>query len=189
MAAKRKRTTKKRRRSSARRRSPVTRLRRGSVYVTNPRRRRRRGYRRNPGTGRGMVGQVIGLAQDAGSALIGAAVGRTVSGMIPIGGDQPIVKFAKGTAVAIAIKLFGRRLVGERVASMAAVGAMIGPLKDVIVSFVPQSSQFLGASDGGVMYLPGIPASSLQAYAGDQGAEYVGEDTGMGSYSGDIYGG
>lgn len=183
MATKRRRKATKRRRRSTARRSPVTRLRRHAVYATNPRRRGKRRYRRNPG-GSGILGTTMGLAKDAGAGLIGAALGRTVANLIPIGGNTPVVSFAKNAIVAIAIKQFGKRFMGERFASYAAVGAMIGPTRDLIVSFVPGAAGFLG--DNGPMYFPTTPAyRSLQAYS-DQDST-VDVDAGMGSYSGDVY--
>lgn len=188
MATKRRRKATKRRRRSTARRSPVTRLRRHAVYATNPRRKARRRYRRNPGMGSGIVGTAVGLAKDAGAGLIGAALGRTVSNMIPIGGTSPVVSFAKNAIVAIAIKQFGKRFLGERFASYAAVGAMIGPTRDLIVSFVPGASGFLG-ENGGVTYFPTTPAyRSLQAYSDVDGTSAdMASEVGMGSYSGDVY--
>lgn len=185
-ARKRRAAPKRRRRASAKRRSPVVTLRRRTVYQTNPRRRRggrRRSYRRNPGLGN-IGGQVIDLLKSSGFALAGAAVGRTVSGLIPIGSPtDPIINFAKNTVVAIAIRTFGARVIGQEAAKMAAVGAMLGPTKDLIVGFVPQAESFLGRSDA-VMYLPRIPAGRMSSYAGADPAEI---DSGMGSYSGEAW--
>ena len=192
MATRRKSRAAKSRRRTTKRRSPITRLRRHAVYATNPRRKRRvrrRGYRRNPAFGRGILGDVVSLVKQSGSALIGAAVGRTVTGMIPIGdATNPIVNFAKGTLVAIGIRTFGARVIGKEAASFAAVGAMLGPTKDLIVSFVPQAGQFLGEGSD-VMYLPSIPAGRMAAYSGEVTGADVMDDTGsgMGSYSGDMF--
>lgn len=186
MVKRRRKATKRRRRSTARR-SPITRLRRHAVYATNPRRRtrrvKRRGYRRNPGMG-GIGGQAFGLVKDAGATLIGAAVGRTVSNLIPLGGDTPVMGFVKSALIAVGLKVYGKRFLGERFASYAAVGAMIGPTKDLIVSFVPGAASFLGES--GPMYFPSVPAG-LRAYSDTDIS--AGDDTSadMGSYSGDIY--
>lgn len=131
---------------------------------------------------RGVIGQVQDLGTASVAALVGSAVGRTVGNLIPFGGS-PVMNFAKGAAIAIAIRTFGERLVGREMARFAAVGAMLGPVKDLVVSFVPQAETFLGRSDG-VMYMPGFPsnyAPSLRAYSGDSaGASVIEADTGSG---------
>lgn len=148
---------------------------RAAGYRRNPRR-RRRSYHRNPG----FVGVGMDLVKSSGAALVGAAVGRTVSNFIPVSGG-PVVNFAKSTAVAIAIRVFGGKFVGQEVARFAAVGAMLGPLKDLIVSFAPQAAPFL--SGDGVMYLPSIPAGMPQFSAYAEGSEGSYEDAGMGAYA------
>jgi len=186
----RKATTARRRRRSTRgrRRSPVTTLRRRSVYITNPRRRRRRGYRRNPGMGGGILNTTIGLFKASGAALVGGAAGRMASNLIPIGGS-PIVNFAKGVIVAVGIKKLGSRFLGNELATYAAVGAMLGPTKDLITSFVPGATGFLGASNGAMYFPPPIYSNAgLAAYSGDVDGADVSVDTGMGAYSdGGIY--
>lgn len=196
--ARRRRSAPKRRRGSSRRRSPVHKLRRRSVYVTNRGRRRRGGrrhYRRNPGGG-GIMGRSVRTLTRTGVVLGGIAVGRFVSNLIPIGNGSPIVNFAKGAAVAIAIQELAPRVIGRSLAEDAAVGALLAPVKDLVVSFVPQAQDFLGRSDQ-VMYLPRIPnrvASYQEAEwimgSEDEGAgleSYSGQG-GMGSYSGDAFG-
>lgn len=142
-ARKRKRTTtKRRRRTTAKRRSGIRLVRRGTtVYQGNPRRKRRgsRRYRRNPG----IVAQVIGLAKDTGAVLVGGAVGRVASNLIPAFGN-PLADAAKGFAIAIGIRMFGGRIVGPDMARVAAAGAAQVPLKNLIVGFMPQAASFLG---------------------------------------------
>jgi hypothetical protein len=131
---------------------------------------------------RGILGQTKDLATASVAALVGGAVGRTTANLIPFGGS-PVIDFAKGAAIAIAIRTFGEKLVGREMARFAAVGAMIGPVKNLVISFVPQAQAFLGAHDG-VMYMPGFPPShapSLRAYSGDSvSAGMVETDTGSG---------
>jgi len=193
MAKRRRRAASSRRRrssSSKRRRSPVTALRRRSVYVTNPRHRGRRRYRRNPGlNGGGILSTTVGLFKASGAALVGGAAGRMISNLIPIGGS-PIVNFAKGVLVAVAIKKLGSRFLGNDLASFAAVGAMLGPTKDLITSFVPGATGFLGASNGALYFPRPIYGNTpgLSAYSGDADGTDVSEDTGMGAYAdGGIY--
>lgn len=142
-ARKRKRTTtKRRRRTSAKRRSGVRLVRRGvTVYQGNPRRKRRGGARRrrNPA----IMAQVIGLAKDTGAVLVGGAVGRVASNVIPSFGN-PIADAAKGFAIAIGVRMFGGRMVGSDMARLAAAGAAQVPLKNLIVGFIPQAATFLG---------------------------------------------
>lgn len=184
--AKRRKTTRRksstRRRRTSARRSPVTRLRRGAVYVTNPRgkRRRRRSYRRNPfGVRGGIVGDVIGLATDTGAVLVGRGAGRFIGNMIPVGGS-PIIDFAKNTLVAIGIKRFGKRFVGDRVAGLAAIGAMLNPVSDLVNAYFPAAGALLS---GHVMAMPSFPgAAPLHAYSGDS-AEVM-EDESLAAYAG-----
>jgi hypothetical protein len=140
---KRKRTTtKRRRRTTAKRRSGVRLVRRGTtVYQGNPRRKRRgrRRYHRNPG----IVAQLVGLAKDTGAVLVGGAVGRVASNVLPSFGN-PIADAAKGFAIAIGVRMFGGKLVGNDMARLAAAGAAQVPLKNLIVGFVPQAATFLG---------------------------------------------
>lgn len=128
----------------------------------------------------GIMGMGLDLVKSSGAALVGAAVGRTVSNLLPIAGG-PVVNFAKGTAVAILIRMLGAKFIGQETARFAAVGAMLGPTKDLILSFAPQAAPFL--SGDGVMYLPPtVPAFS--AYSGSEDGSY--EDVagaGMGAYA------
>lgn len=192
MARKRRRAApKRRRRTSAPRRMRSVRRAggaavsrqawRASGFRRNPRRRRR--YRRNPGfSARGIVGQVKDLGIGAGVGLLGMAAGRTISNMIPFGQGDPIMGFAKSTAVAIGIRIFGAKVLGNDLARIAAIGAMLNPTKDLLISFVPQAQQFLGASTG-VMYLPSFPTSrSIASYAGASGGE-VSDGEELGSYA------
>jgi hypothetical protein len=143
---------------------------------------------------RGVVGRSVRTLTRTGVALAGAATGRFVSGLIPIGNGSPAVNFAKGALVAVAIQELAPRVIGRDLAEFAAVGALLGPAKDLIVSFVPQAQDYLGRSDQ-VMYLPRIP-NRVASY---QEAEWVmgSEDEApglesyapaMGSYSGDQIG-
>lgn len=168
-----------RRRRSAprrRRRNPVrvARRRRRSVFRSAPRRRvrRRRSYRRNPGTtgSRGIVGQIQDLGIGAGVGLLGMAAGRTVGNMIPFGAGDPVMTFVKQTAIAIGIRVFGAKVLGNDLARIAAIGAMLNPTKDLVVSLVPQAATFLGASP---MALPGYPRS-IAAYSRPSVGSYSG---------------
>jgi hypothetical protein len=173
MAAKRKTAKKGRRKSTTKRRSPVTSLRRGAVYVTNPRRRRnprRRHYARNPG----IVKTVIQTGKDTAAVLVGAAAGRTIGNMLPsIGG--PIGDAAKGVLVAIGVRMIATRFLGGDFARFAAAGAMQVPFKNLVTGFVPGAAAFLGSYD---------EPMSLQSYsevAGYQDAEGA-EEIEVGSY-------
>lgn len=134
-----------RRRSSAKRRSPVTSLRRHSVYLTNPRRRRRAGrrrVRRNPA----LFSQLRQGAMDAGATLVGGAVARMATGMLPLP-KEGIAGAASGLAVALGVGFAARKVVSHDTARFITAGAMQVPIKNLITSFVPQAGAFLGDYD------------------------------------------
>lgn len=116
-------------------RSPVTRLRRGRVYVTNPRR-RKRGYARNPN----IVRQVTQIAKDTGYVLAGSAAGGVATSFLPDLGN-PIANAAKGIAVAVAVRMAAARFLGADAARFAAAGAMQVPLKNLVIGFLPADQQ------------------------------------------------
>src|SRR4051812_21890371 len=105
-----------RRSTKVARRSPVTRLRRGRVYVTNPRRKRRRGgYRRNPN----IMRQTTQMVKDTGAVLAGSALGGVASGFLPDLGN-PFANAAKGVLVAIGVRMAAARFLGADTARFAA---------------------------------------------------------------------
>lgn len=132
------------------------------------------------------MNQAVDLAKGATAVLAGQAAGRTIAGFIPVTGG-PLVEAAKGVGAAIVIQMIGRQFLPADLAKLMAYGALANPMKDLIISFVPQASQFLGSYSGnGVMYLPAVPASrTLGVYAGD-GQEGF-EDEALSSYSGDAW--
>jgi hypothetical protein len=184
--ARRKRRTAAARRSTRRKRSPARR-----VMHHNPKRRRRvirhhakrrRTFRRNPGMG-GMLGQVTTLFKESGVALLGMAAGRTISNLIPIAETSPLIAFAKGTVVAIGIRMLGEKVIGRDLARVAAIGAMLMPVKNLVVGYFPTASTFLGSyagNLGGVMAMPRIPARSTVT-------GYDGNAQTVGSYASDGY--
>lgn len=189
--ARRKRRAVATRRGPARRRRSSTARRR--VYAANPRRHKRRRstakvsrrrYRRNPGgfSVNGIIGDVKDLAIGAGAGLAGMAIGKTVSGMIPINSTnpqtQPIFDFAKGVVVAVGIQMIGKRFVGRDLARIAAIGALLNPTKNLVTSYAPSLSPYLGDA----MFLPAFatPPRRLSAYAGTGMQAYP--NTGMAAY-------
>lgn len=171
-ASARRAAPRRRRRSAAagKRRSPVTRLRRGRVYVTNPRRKRRRagGYRSNPN----MVRQTTQLLKDTGAVLAGQAASGMVSGFLPDLGN-PIANAGKGVIVAIGIRMAAARFLGADTARFAAAGAMATPLKNLVVGFLPADQQVRARALLG-------DYGDLGAYAGAVGA---GDYDELGSYT------
>ncbi len=165
------RSSSRRRKSTAvKRRSPITRLRRRSVYVTNPRRKRRRGYY---GSNPSYLKQAIQISKDTAAVLVGGAAGRTIGGMLPSFGN-PVAEAAKGVLIAIGIRIAAARFLGADVARFAAAGAMQVPLKNLVVGFVPQAAPFLGDYD----------LASLSSYAGAlPGGVGNYEDATLGSYT------
>lgn len=159
MARRRRKTTARRRRTT-KRRSPVTSLRRHSVYLTNPRRRRRRPsavhrrrrsrYHRNPG----IFATVQQGAMDAGATLVGGAVARTVSGLLPLPAGG-LAGVAAGLAVAVGVGMAAKKVVSHDTARFITAGAMQVPIKNLITTFIPQAGAFLGDYDNiGAYQLP-----------------------------------
>lgn len=133
-----------------------------------------------------IMGNVKDLAIGSGVALVGMAAGRTISNLIPFSSSnpstQPVVDFAKGTVVAIAIRMFGQKVLGRDLARIAAIGAMIGPTKNLILAYAPSASSFLGAYDSPMAMPRFSRAGRIAAYPGGV-ASYSGGGDGMGSYS------
>lgn len=180
------RVARRRRRVSVARINPPRRRRRAGRAVA---RRGRRRYRSNPGFGGGIVRQLTDTGMGALGVLVGGAAGRTLGGMIPIGNGNPYIEAAKAGVVAVVIRRFAPRLVGQKMAEAASYGALAGALKTLIVGIAPQAGAFLGDSNVMPFYRPimaaRLPTSphlrgvgSYASYAGDD----VGED-GMGSYA------
>lgn len=169
-ATPRRRTTTKRRRSTARRRSPVTRLRRNSVYLTNPRGRKRRRrsvarYRRNPS----IIATLKQGAMDAGATLAGGAAARVVTGLLPLPKDG-LAGVASGVAVALGVGYAARKVVSSDVARFVTAGAMQVPIKALITTFLPSAGAYLGDYD------------NMGAYAvagGDGMGDYLNSGRGM----------
>lgn len=167
MARKRRGTTKRRRRSTAKRRSPVTSLRRHSVYLTNPRRRRRArpvarkrrrsSYRRNPA----IFSQLKQGAMDAGATLVGGAVARMATGLLPLPKDG-VAGAASGLAVALGVGIAARKVVSHDTARFITAGAMQVPIKNLITTFVPQAGAFLGDYDNVSAYA--LPQGQMGDY-------------------------
>lgn len=198
-------TVAKRKRSMRRRRAPMRSVQRkrgapvsraawkASPYRRNPKRRRRT-YRRNPPFGRsGIPGQIMDLGTGAVVALAGGAVSRMASTLIPFGGVSPLANFAKGTLVAIGIRVFGEKLIGRENARIAAIGALMAPTRDLVVSFVPDASRFLGAYATGVMAMPTFPGTrgigTYAAYAANGLSEQDSNDDeqGMAAYPQEVW--
>jgi hypothetical protein len=132
----------------------------------------------------GIGGQVFTLAKDAVAVMAGQALGRTVTNLIPFGGNTPVINAGKGLLVAIGIKKFGSKVVSKDLADMLAIGALLGPLKDLIVSVAPQAGAFLS----GGFAMPRM-IGSYAAYPTVRGGAAEGVDTyaqggeGLGAYA------
>lgn len=163
----RKATTKRRRRRTGTMRSVVRRggakvgrtSWRASGYRRNPVRRRGR-RRRNPLSMGGIGGEIMSLGKQTIAVMAGRYLGRTISGFIPFGGTSVFVNAAKGVAVAILIKKFGRRIVSADMADALAIGALLGPVNDLIVSVAPQAAGFLS----GGYAMPSFPGGAIGTY-------------------------
>lgn len=146
-----KRRSSPRRRRSAKRRSPVTRLRRNSVYLTNRPHRRRKRYGMNPRGG--IVGQVMQGMKDAGATLVGGALARTATGFVPLP-NTGLTGAAVGVGVAVALGMVARKVVSADTARFITAGAMQVPLKALITTAVPSAGAFLGDYDAMGVYGP-----------------------------------
>jgi hypothetical protein len=184
VAKRRRRTTarkaaprRRRRSSTAKRRSPITTLRRRSVYMTNPRRRRgRRRFRRNPA----LFSQLRQGAMDAGATLVGGAVGRFATGLLPLPKDG-IAGVASSLAVALGVGIAARKVVSADTARFITAGAMQVPIKNLITTFVPQAGAFLGDYDSvGSYALPN--GNGMGNYLSPGMYAYENEDVEIGVY-------
>ena len=155
MARRRKSHRRSRRRNAPRvrhRRRAVARVRRRR---SNPRRsyRRARGRRRNPprllrglGSGRGIIGHVVGGFVDAGWLLAGEAGTNVVSGFIPLDKTGPmgaVVKVASAVAVA---------WLAKRISPNASKMALAGGLASVIRGPVKNANLPLISANLGDLY-------------------------------------
>lgn len=177
---KRRRTVNRRRRVT---RSPAVQVKRRGrvVYNSNPRRRRRRThYARNPR----IIAQVKQLTMDTIMVTAGGAVQRVAAKFLPTM-SNPLVEAAKGTAVAVAVGIAGRRFLGADRARFLAAGAMMPVLKNVVTAYLPSASAFMGDYEPLGTYSP-IPAEMGDPYpdGGYLGNVDPGMDTGesLGSY-------
>lgn len=160
-----------RRSTKVARRSPVTRLRRGKVYVTNPRRRKRGSYARNPN----YVRQITQIVKDTGYVMAGSAVGGVASSMLPDLGNQ-FANAAKGVVVAVGVRMAAAKFLGADAARFAAAGAMQVPLKNFVIGFLPADQQVRARALLG-------DYGDLGAYAGMIGGGDAGALDELGSYS------
>lgn len=150
MARRKKKVT---RRSPARRRRSSARRTSVKRYRSNPVRRVRRRVRhhRNPS----IMGQLRQGVMDAGATLVGGALARTASGLIPLP-NTGLTGAAVGLGVALGIGMAARKVVSADTARFLTAGAMQVPLKSLITTFVPQAGAFLGDYDNiGTYALPG----------------------------------
>lgn len=125
---------------------------------------------------------MLQLGKQTVAVMAGRTLGRTISGMIPFGSGNPLVSAGKGVAVALGIKMLGRRVLSADLADALAVGALIGPVTDLVSAYVPGVSPFLS---GGPMALPSFPgmASYPTRIASYPQPSDEGDAEGMGSYA------
>jgi hypothetical protein len=83
---------------------------------------------------------------DAGATLVGGAIARTATGMLPLPAEG-IAGVAAGMVVAVGVGYAARRVVSSDTARFLTAGAMQVPLKALITTFIPQAGAFLGAYD------------------------------------------
>ena len=83
---------------------------------------------------------------DAGATLVGGAVARMASGLLPLPKDG-IAGAASGLGVALLVGFGARKVVSHDTARFITAGAMQVPIKNLITTFVPQAGAFLGDYD------------------------------------------
>lgn len=187
----RKRTSTARKRKSTRRhRRPaaVTLRRRGrTVYASNPRRkarRRRSSYHRNPR----IISQVKTLAMDTVMVGVGGAAQRVAQKYLPAMAN-PLLDAAKGTVVAIAVGMVGRKFLGAERARFLAAGAMLPVLKNAVTAYVPGAADFLGDYEPMGTYSPAVsmgdpyPDGGYLAGGVAPGSDLDTQDAYLGTYS------
>jgi hypothetical protein len=183
---KRKSTRRRSRRRASRRRSPVTALRRHSVYLTNRKRHRVR-HRRNPPLVGGLVKDTVQGLKDGAAVLIGKASTRVVSSYIPIGTNTGVVGAVKQVVVAVGVGFAAKKLVKRGdFARFVTAGGIAAALESIVKGLnIPILSANLGGGEefgamsttGGSAYegiAPGVAAypggPALSAYPmGDLG--------------------
>lgn len=144
MAAKRKGG--KKRTASKKRRSPISHLRRGAVYVTNPRKRRRTHRRRRYFGNPGIMANTVQTLKDTAGVVGGAFIGQQANTLLPSLGS-PYADAAKGIFVAVGVKMLAGRFLGRDMARFVGAGAMIAPIKTLITAVSPKAGAMLGSYD------------------------------------------
>lgn len=170
----RKATTKRRRRKTTGRKSPVQRLARGKVYVTNGRR-RRRSYRRNAVIRGGILGTVTRVGKDAVGVIAGMAGTNFIARKIPFGDGSLAIETAKKIAVALGLGMAAQKAMGRGVGEKVLLGGMVAVASDLLRQ-VPTIGTAL-AGDDDLRYiartgLSAYPMVGMGAYA-DTGAMAV----------------
>lgn len=153
--------SRKRRRKVATKRSPVQRLARGKVYVTNGRKRRgvrRRSYRRN-GV-RGLGGTLMRAGKDALGVVGGVVLTNLIARRIPYGDGNRAIEVAKKVAVAAALGMLVRRVAGSQLAEKVVVGGMVAVANDLL-SAVPVVGTALSGDDTVRAFAAYSPAYAL----------------------------
>lgn len=112
---------------------------------------------------------------DAGATLVGGAVARTVTGMLPLP-KEGITGIAVGALVAVGVGwgVQQTRMVSRDTARFITAGAMQVPLKALITTFLPAAGAFLGDYDNvGAYMLPSGDGVGDYMNSGGLAEEYV----------------
>lgn len=163
-----KKSAPKRRRRKTARKSPVQRLGRGKVYVTNGRKRTRR-YRRNPSLGGGIGSTLMRAGKDAIGVVAGVALTNLIARRIPFGEGNRAAEIGKKLVVALGLGVIAKRAVGSAMAEKLVVGGVVAVANDLLAA-VPVVGPALSGDDM-------IRAASLGAYASGPALP-----SGMGAY-------
>lgn len=189
MAAKRKRTRAKSTRRRRVSRTPAVQVKRRGrvVYNSNPRRkaRRHRRYHRNPA----ILSQVKQMAMDTVLVTAGGAVQRVAGKFLPAMAN-PLLDAAKGTLVAVAVGMGGRKFLGNERARFLAAGAMLPVLKNIVTAYLPAAAGYLGDYEPMGSYGPSITMGDpypdggyLAGGVSTSGSDFDTSDSYLGTYS------
>ena len=114
--------------------------------------------------------------------VLGGSVGGNLVGKILPTFGNPYLDAAKGTAVAVGIRMLGQRMLGRDRARFLGAGAMQPVLKGLIVALAPSAAPFLADYETMGSYLPMGDPYADGGYLGDGQVIEPDVAQGIGSY-------
>lgn len=165
-------TRRKRRKVATRRKTPVTRLARGRVFVTNGRRRRSTRRVRRNGIGGGILSTLQRAGKDALGIVAGVALTNLVARRIPYGDGNRGIEIAKKVAVAALLGVIVKRVAGNALAEKVVVGGMVAVANDLLSAVPVVGTALSGDADvyslarHGLAAYSELPAGGMGSYSG-----------------------